>query len=56
MDVIKKGSTKMIQKTMDDNNNMLNGGIAESSDKGQKTQACKTQGEAILTESRAEND
>ena len=56
MDVIKNGLTKMIQKKMDDNNNMLNGGIAESSDTGQKTQARKTQGEVILTESRAKND
>ena len=52
---VKNGSTKMIQ-TMDDNNNMPKGGIAESSDTGQKTQARKTQGEVILTESRAEND
>ena len=56
VDVIKNGLTKMIQKKMDDNNNMSNGGIAESSDTGQKTQARKTQGEVILTESRAKND
>ena len=41
---------------MDNNNNMSNGGIAESCDTGQKTQARKTQSEVILTESRAEND
>ena len=52
---VKNGSTKMIQ-TMDDNNNMPKGGIAESSDTGQKTQARKTQGEVVPTESRTKND
>ena len=56
VDVIKNGLTKRIQKKTENNNNMPNEGIAESSDTGQKTQACKTQGEVILTESRAKND
>ena len=38
------------------NNNSKNEDDTGFSNTGQKTQACKTQSEAILTESRAEND